>query len=333
MTAPGASPNAAAGPGVSPFVFTTRYFALTPVPRTETIRVDRGSDTATCTVGIQGPGTIADTQGPTIEQFSHSPAQPTTSDAVILTAVASDSSGMSEIAILYEGTPNTCINLTSCARVLNPQTLGVHTYSVTVKDASPARNVSTASGSFTVIAAQVMTPPQITRAPMGTQVGLNNQAYFWIEATGMGLHYEWQSDLGSPDSFQRIPDAPDIASYTTPRVTAAYDDAQFRCVVSNTAGSVTSAAARLTVPLPPQITQQPTNQTATVGQSVTFTAAASSNTTSYQWEKLGGMSRSTAGPSLTINPVSLADAGSYRLRAGNNAGFAYSNWVTLTVTP
>src|SRR5205807_9751039 len=62
---------------------------------------------------------------------------------------------------------------------------------------------------------------------------------------------------------------PISASYTTPAMTSSDNGAKFVVVVSNSAGSVTSNAATLTVnaaATAPTITTQPANQTVTVGQ-------------------------------------------------------------------
>src|SRR5207253_3499632 len=85
------------------------------------------------------------------------------------------------------------------------------------------------------------------------------------------LSYQWQR-AGVPISGATL------ASYTTPSTTSADNGAQFTVVVSNTAGSVTSSVATLTVNSPPTITSQPVSRTVTAGQtaslSVTATGAA-----------------------------------------------------------
>lgn len=82
----------------------------------------------------------------------------------------------------------------------------------------------------------------------------------------------------------------------------------------------------------PTITQQPASQTASVGATVTFTAAASgAPTPSLQWTKDGQTIAGATSPSLTLTNVQTGDAGSYRLRATNSCGSATSNAATLTV--
>src|SRR5260370_12505951 len=66
---------------------------------------------------------------------------------------------------------------------------------------------------------------------------------------------------GSP-----ISGAANSATYTTPATATSQSGEQFTVVVSNGAGTVTSAAATLTVnlaPVAPTITTQPANQTVT----------------------------------------------------------------------
>lgn len=82
----------------------------------------------------------------------------------------------------------------------------------------------------------------------------------------------------------------------------------------------------------PQITANPANAVARVGEVATFTVAAEGiGTLSYQWKKgnadLAGETNST----LTINPVTLTDAGTYRAVVTNAFGSANSAAATLTV--
>src|SRR6266436_8181468 len=109
--------------------------------------------------------------------------------------------------------------------------------------------------------------PTITTQPTNQTATAGQTATFTVVATGTApLTYQWQKNGVNVSGAT-------AASYTTPATTTADSGATFRVVVSNTAGTVTSAAATLTVTaatVTPSITTQPTNQTVTAGQTATF---------------------------------------------------------------
>jgi len=83
--------------------------------------------------------------------------------------------------------------------------------------------------------------PSITTEPANQAVAAGQTATFTVAATGTApLSYQWKKNgtaiAGATSS-----------SYTTPPTTSSDDGAQFTVVVSNTAGSVTSNAATLTL--------------------------------------------------------------------------------------
>ncbi|HEY6189766.1 MAG TPA: PQQ-dependent sugar dehydrogenase [Pyrinomonadaceae bacterium] len=85
------------------------------------------------------------------------------------------------------------------------------------------------------------TPPVITAHPSNQVVAVGETATFSVTATSNHpLSYQWQKNgvnIGGATS----------PTYTTPPTTAADNGAQFRCIVSNAFGSVTSNSATLTV--------------------------------------------------------------------------------------
>src|SRR5437762_1825488 len=111
--------------------------------------------------------------------------------------------------------------------------------------------------------------PAITTQPASQMVTAGETAT--VTATGTApLSYQWQRNGTAID-------AATAASYTTPASTASDNGDQFTVVVSNTAGSMTSNAAALTVSsvlVAPTITRQPASQTVTAGQTATFTVTA-----------------------------------------------------------
>lgn len=85
---------------------------------------------------------------------------------------------------------------------------------------------------------------------------------------------------------------------------------------------------------PPSITTQPASQTVTDGQGVTFSVVASGTAPlTYQWRFNGNSINGATGTSLSLNPVSPANAGNYDVVVTNSLGSATSAVATLTVNP
>jgi glucose/arabinose dehydrogenase len=175
--------------------------------------------------------------------------------------------------------------------------------------------------------------PQITTQPADQTVNQGQTATFTVTATGPSLNYQWQHLVGGTWTSLG-------SNAATLTITSAQpaDAGSYRVVVGNTFGSVTSNAATLTVSVPntaPSITTQPSNQRADVGQSATFTVTASGTAPlTYLWQHLVGGTWTNVGgnaDTLTINSVTTADAGSYRVTVSNSFGNVTSNTVTLAV--
>ena len=82
--------------------------------------------------------------------------------------------------------------------------------------------------------------PVITAQPADASAVAGSTATFAVTATGTGLSYQWQKNGTAVDGATG-------ASYTTPALTTADDQAVYKVVVTNSAGSVTSTGAMLTV--------------------------------------------------------------------------------------
>ena len=93
--------------------------------------------------------------------------------------------------------------------------------------------------------------PTITTQPAAQAVTAPATATFSVVATGdPAPTYQWEVSTDGGASYAAIAGATG-ASYTTPATAVADDGRQYRVVVSNEGGSVTSAAALLTVTEPP----------------------------------------------------------------------------------
>jgi hypothetical protein len=92
-----------------------------------------------------------------------------------------------------------------------------------------------------ILAKVVAGPPVITAQPSNQTVAPGQTATFSVTASeSLPLSYQWYRDGG-------IIAGANSASYTTPATTLADNNASFTCLVSNSAGSVTSNPAILTV--------------------------------------------------------------------------------------
>jgi hypothetical protein len=128
------------------------------------------------------------------------------------------------------------------------------------------------------------------------------------------------------------------ASYTTPATTTSDNGATFRVVVSNTAGTVTSGAAALTVnaaAVAPTITMQPASQAVTAGQTASFTVVATGTAPlNYQWQKSGVNIAGATAVTYTTPATTTSDNGaSFDVVVSNTAGTVTSAAATLTVNP
>jgi hypothetical protein len=90
-------------------------------------------------------------------------------------------------------------------------------------------------------AAPPVTAPSITAQPANTTVAAGQTASFSVTAAGTApLNYQWQKN-GSPITGATA------SSYTTPATAAGDDGSTFLVMVTNSAGSISSNAAKLTV--------------------------------------------------------------------------------------
>ena len=92
----------------------------------------------------------------------------------------------------------------------------------------------------------VVHAPIIATGPADQTVTEGEIAEFSVTATGDNLSYQWQQSTDNGQSWTDI-DGATGASYATEASTASMSGYQYRCVVSNSAGSATSSAATLTV--------------------------------------------------------------------------------------
>jgi Immunoglobulin I-set domain len=174
--------------------------------------------------------------------------------------------------------------------------------------------------------------PTIAAQPLNQIVTVGQTASFSVMASGTPpFSYQWLKNNANISGAT-------AASYTTPATIAGDDGAKFDVVVSNAAGSVTSAVATLTVnagAVAPTITAQPANQTVVVGQTATFSVTATGTAPlSYQWQKnSANINGATASSYTTPATVSGDNGANFDVVVSNTAGNQTSTMATLTVNP
>ena len=173
--------------------------------------------------------------------------------------------------------------------------------------------------------------PAIVTQPANQIVAAGQTATFSVMASGTApLSYQWlrnSANIGGATA----------ASYTTPATIAGDSGAKFDVVVSNAAGSMTSAMATLTVnavAVAPTITTQPANQSVTIGQTATFSVTATGTAPlSYQWQKNSANITGATAASYTTPATAMADNGAkFDVIVSNTSGTQTSTMATLTVS-
>ena len=211
-------------------------------------------------------------------------------------------------------------------------------YRVVVAGAS--NSVTSSVVTLTVTAAVVA--PSITVQPANQIITAGQNASFSVTAAGTSLAYRWQRSTDGGASFADEAGATS-ATLALTALSLANHGHQFRVVVSNSAGSLTSSAALLTVnaaPVAPSMTAQPANAAVVAPGTATFTAAASGTPTpTLQWQVStnGGASFTNIAGATTGSyntpATAVGDSGrQFRLVASNSAGTATSQAALLTVT-
>jgi hypothetical protein len=206
------------------------------------------------------------------------------------------------------------------------------------------------------------TLPVISAQPADTTATAGNATSFTVATSGAPAtfgyeHYQWQRLPAGSATWADLANAGAYTTVTFPTLhlvtSAGMSGDQFRCVISNTAGSVTSNAAALIVGTRPSITAQGATVPAAGGGTTTLSAltlplilnlftgdavtlsvtAAGTGPFTYTWKKYGVAVPNSDSPALTLPSLGAGDAGSYSVTIDSAYGTTGSPAVISVGTP
>ena len=168
-------------------------------------------------------------------------------------------------------------------------------------------------------------PPQITNQPTSRTNAAGTSATFLVLAGGTApLSYQWQFNNTNISGAT-------LTNYTIASVQGT-NAGNYSVVITNTAGSITSSMAALTVLFKPTITNQPISVTNALGTTANFSVfAGGALPLSYQWRFSNTNILGATLTNYTIASVQGTNAGNYNVVITNIAGSVTSSVAALTV--
>lgn len=172
--------------------------------------------------------------------------------------------------------------------------------------------------------------PTIIAQPSSLTAFVGDTATFSVTASGSpSPSYQWsKGSVAIPGATSN--------SYTTPALAPSDSGTTYTVTVANSAGTVTSVPATLTVnPKAVSILANPTDVTVTAGVPATFTVTASgTGPLAYQWFRNGVAVPGATSASYTISGTQLSDSGAtFSVAVSNTVGAVASGSAKLTVNP
>ena len=183
--------------------------------------------------------------------------------------------------------------------------------------------------------------PLLTAQPASADVPSGYSVPFTVAATGAPttygyFHYQWQRSTNGGANWTDLTNGTPYTAVTSATLhvgtNITMSGHQFRCQVSNTAGTVTSNVATLSVGLVPAVTTQPVSVSTTAGQPASFSVVVSgTGPFTYVWSNYSTPVPGGTGATLNLANVQAADVGAYSVYVTNAYGVTRSNVGTLSV--
>jgi hypothetical protein len=202
-------------------------------------------------------------------------------------------------------------------------------YSVKVSNTTGSVVSSAAALTVTaIVTAKNTSAPTIDIQPLPLNVVAGKGASFSVSVSGTApFAYQWYKDNSALSGA--------TSSSLSIASVASTDAGSYTVKVSNSAGSVTSTSAALTVtaaPTAPVIKTQPVSLTVAPVQPATFSVEATgSGTLTYQWYKASAPISGATASSYSIPACTAADASTYTVTVFNSVGSVTSKGASLVI--
>ncbi len=180
--------------------------------------------------------------------------------------------------------------------------------------------------------------PMLLCSPTDAAADMGKCATFTAVAGGTGLQYQWEYSRNNGDSWVKWSGKTNTS--ITVKGSSTNNGCLYRCRITNSYGSVVSAAARLTVSgAAPMIAEQPENVTVSVGDTAEFRILAVGTELQYRWQYSSDNGKTwvyckSAGYDKTAFAFTAAgnfNGRQYRCIVENEAGSATSDAALLNI--
>ena len=223
---------------------------------------------------------------------------------------------------------------TATLTLTNTATSDAGNYSVLVSNSVGS---VTSSNAVLSVTSSVVSPPTITSQPVSQSLTAGGTAKFSVTAGGSApLTYQWLKNGVALTNGGNITGA--TSNTLSLASVSASDAANYSVTITNTAGSIASSTASLTVLSPPVILTQPANASVLAGGNVSFSVTASGTAPlAYQWLKNGvalangGNITGATSTTLSLANVSASDTANYSVTITNSVGKVTSGNAALTL--
>ena len=229
---------------------------------------------------------------------------------------------------------------------------GATTGTLTITGATAAMSgytyeaVFTNSGGSVASNTAALTVDSVTTQPASQTVNAGSNATLTVASSNSSDTVQWEVNSGT--GFTALSNGGVYSGVTTKSLTitgatTSLSGDQYQAIFTNSAGTLTSSPATLTVNSVPSVATNPTAATVNAGQNATFTATASGTPTpTVQWEvntgtgfsniANGGVYSGATTGTLTITGATAAMNGyTYEAAFTNSFGSVTSNTAALTV--